>query len=195
MSWSAIATLLFLVGVVCSTPLQTPATGITSQIFIKVVFVIFFFFFSSSSYRLNLLYFAELLPPREDNARSEFNPATDLIPPKIDDESSSLLPTLATDLLPPSIDSTSVYEATGELLDANDDDTSSRTPSTDLLPPHDATPATDLVPPPFIPDDKKIPATLFLINVFAVKNQSAENTNDVLSGDVMKEVPDDVAGT
>ena len=71
--------------------------------------------------------------------------------------------------------------------------------------------ATDLVPPP-LPEEttkmteddkaletrqaeeKKLPAILFLINVYALKNQTAEDANDVLHDDVMGEVPES-AGT
>ena len=44
--------------------------------------------------------------------------------------------------------------------------------------------ATDLVPPP-LPNgqDEKL-AMLFLINIFAVKNETAHDSNEVLHGDV-----------
>ncbi|XP_058799323.1 uncharacterized protein LOC131668870 [Phymastichus coffea] len=82
-----------------------------------------------------------------------------------------------------------------------------REPATDLLPaekengpvakwmPTDNGPTTDLMPSP-LPEgmnEKKLPAMLFVINVFAVKNSTAEDSNDVLHSDVIEEVPSEVA--
>lgn len=70
---------------------------------------------------------------------------------------------------------------------------------TELLPPEvDSGPtlATDLQPPP-LPEQKlrkDVPATLFVINVFAVKNKTAEDSNDVLQDDVIGEVSDQTIG-
>lgn len=80
--------------------------------------------------------------------------------------------------------------------------------ATDLMPPSESAeipeknwPATDLLPPP-LPEmkeeshqAKKAPATVFLINIYAVKNSTAEDSNDVLHDDVIEEVPDESSGT
>ncbi|XP_058799324.1 uncharacterized protein LOC131668871 [Phymastichus coffea] len=101
-------------------------------------------------------------------------PATDLLPPKIGNE-----PTIATDLLPP-VDEYGPLSIT-ELMTSEIDS--------------GPTLATDLVPPP-LPEDineKKVPAMLFIINLIAVKNKTAEDSNDVLQNDFIDEVPDEVA--
>lgn len=72
-------------------------------------------------------------------------------------------------------------------------------PVTDLMPPEmDGGPtlATDLMPPP-LPEEineRKMPAMLFVINLIAVKNKTAEDSNDVLQNDIIDEVPSEVAG-
>lgn len=69
-------------------------------------------------------------------------------------------------------------------------------PSRELLPPkvpHDTTLATELMPPPEDQQAQQTPFTLFLINVFALKNVTAEDSNDVLQNDILKEVPDDIS--
>ncbi|KAL7286290.1 hypothetical protein TKK_0019465 [Trichogramma kaykai] len=94
-----------------------------------------------------------------------------------------------------------------ELLPPFEDDYLPQTPATELLPPKfngdDGLPtlATDLVPPP-LPSDatestslelkRKNPLALFLINVYAVKNHTAEDDNDVLHNEIIDEVPKDV---
>lgn len=90
----------------------------------------------------------------------------ELLPPKVDS-----VPTLATDLMPPSV--------SAEMPENN-------------------WPATDLVPPLLPEEDthvKRVPTTLFLINIYAVKNSTAEDSNDVLHDDVIEEVPDESSGT
>ncbi|XP_014214435.1 uncharacterized protein LOC106643707 [Copidosoma floridanum] len=128
----------------------------------------------------------ELLPPKDDSSQAiDFDsstPATDLVAPDVD-----MVPTLSTDLLPPKIDSESTYDTTG-VASATADNPA--VPSVDLLPPVPPSLASELSPPLPSPKNKR-PATLFLINVFAVKNRTAEDSNDVLHPVIMQEVPDD----
>lgn len=98
----------------------------------------------------------------------------DLMPPKLADE-----PKLATDLLPPEVKNGPVVEWMPSEKHQPEIPEEYKEKSIDNN--------NDL-------NKKKVPAMLFVINVIAVKNSTAEDSNDVLHNDVIDQVPSEIAG-